>query len=385
MLVEVSLLLCKFPLLVLAALAVQAQTRPTAKIPPDVAAFMEGVSLNEDQVGSVEKTLDKSPDDLNAHFKLLGYYSMRKNGEDDEKSDFAKNLLWTVDHNPESMVFEIGIIGLNWEPSSALWNEYTRHWEQAAATHPKDAAVLTHAAQELAISDPLLALGYARKSVDADHSCTHCRNVLGSIIGGIILRRLQTPGGLKKGWMEGCLPNSPDVEQTVSNLRQEIETSSDPEILVDTGLTLRSFDGSKCGVTREDSTQLGNKLLRKAVSLDPSLIDRRDLRNDLYAKELSNQPKAGQDVQPAKIVHYVRPDYPDSWKREGLQGTVHVRITIAKDGSVRDVNVVDGDSRLAKSALKAVKQWRYSPALKNGEPVELQSTAAVTFALKAVQ
>jgi TonB family protein len=98
-----------------------------------------------------------------------------------------------------------------------------------------------------------------------------------------------------------------------------------------------------------------------------------------------NQPKAAQDVQPPKMVHWVRPDYPDSWKREGLQGTVHVRFTIAKDGSVRDVNVVDGDSRLAKSALKAVKQWRYSPALKNGEPVELQSTAAVVFALKAAQ
>ena len=97
------------------------------------------------------------------------------------------------------------------------------------------------------------------------------------------------------------------------------------------------------------------------------------------------QTKAGKDVQPAKIVHHVRPDYPDSWKREGLQGTVHVRFTIAKDGSVRDVNVVDGDSRLAKSALKAVKQWRYSPALKNGEPVELQSTVAIVFALKAAQ
>ena len=98
-----------------------------------------------------------------------------------------------------------------------------------------------------------------------------------------------------------------------------------------------------------------------------------------------DQPKAGQDVQPATLVHRVSPDYPNSWKREGLQGTVHLRITIAKDGSVRDVKVVDGDSRLAKSAEKAVKQWRYKPALRNGEPVELQATVAVAFALKPVQ
>jgi TonB family protein len=98
-----------------------------------------------------------------------------------------------------------------------------------------------------------------------------------------------------------------------------------------------------------------------------------------------DQSKAGQDVQPATLVHRVNPDYPDSWKKQGLQGTVHLHITIAKDGNVRDVKVVDGDSRLAKSAEKAVKQWRYKPALRNGEPVEVEATVAVAFALKAVQ
>jgi periplasmic protein TonB len=98
-----------------------------------------------------------------------------------------------------------------------------------------------------------------------------------------------------------------------------------------------------------------------------------------------DQPKAEHDVQPATLVHRVSPDYPTSRKKEGLQGIVHLRITIAKDGSVREVNIVDGDSRLAKSAEKAVKQWRYKPALKDGEPVEVQATVAVAFALKPAQ
>ena len=98
-----------------------------------------------------------------------------------------------------------------------------------------------------------------------------------------------------------------------------------------------------------------------------------------------DKPTAGQDIQPATLIHRVNPDYPDSWKREGLQGTVHLHITIAKDGSVRDVKVVDGDALLAKSAEKAVKQWRYKPALKNGEPVEVQATVAVAFALKPIR
>ena len=104
-------------LLLLAAFTAQAQTRPAPKIPPDMATFMEGLGLNDDQVAANKKTLDTSPDDLNAHLKLLAYYSLRKNGEGDEHSEFAKYLLWMIDHRPESFIFELGIIQLNWEPS----------------------------------------------------------------------------------------------------------------------------------------------------------------------------------------------------------------------------------------------------------------------------
>jgi periplasmic protein TonB len=96
-------------------------------------------------------------------------------------------------------------------------------------------------------------------------------------------------------------------------------------------------------------------------------------------------PKAAQNVQPATLVHHVQPDYPEAWKREGIQGTVHLRAIMAKDGSVQGVTVLDGEPRLAKSAEKAVKKWRYKPKMVNGEPVEVQTTIAVAFALKPVQ
>jgi len=49
---------------------------------------------------------------------------------------------------------------------------------------------------------------------------------------------------------------------------------------------------------------------------------------------------------------------------------------------LQDIKVLDGDSRLAKSAEKAVKNWRYKPKMLNGEPVDVQTTIAVVFALK---
>ena len=98
-----------------------------------------------------------------------------------------------------------------------------------------------------------------------------------------------------------------------------------------------------------------------------------------------DQPKGEQDIQMAILVHRVNPDYPSQWKRDGLQGTVHLHATIAKDGSVKGITVVDGDARLAKSAEKALKQWRYKPAMRDGEPIEVHTTVAIVFALKPVQ
>jgi TonB family protein len=99
--------------------------------------------------------------------------------------------------------------------------------------------------------------------------------------------------------------------------------------------------------------------------------------------EVKRAVTVGKDVQAATLIHQVPPDYPDAWKKDGIQGTVHLRATIAKDGSVQDVTVIDGDARLAKSAQKAVKEWRYKPTMLNGQPVEVHTTIAVVFALNA--
>jgi protein TonB len=94
-----------------------------------------------------------------------------------------------------------------------------------------------------------------------------------------------------------------------------------------------------------------------------------------------DQPKPKQDVHPAVLIHKVSPDYPDSWKREGIQGVVHLRATITKEGTVRDVKVIDGVPPLVNSAETAFKQWRYKPTTVDGVPIDVQTTVAITFAL----
>jgi len=86
-------------------------------------------------------------------------------------------------------------------------------------------------------------------------------------------------------------------------------------------------------------------------------------------------------VQRGRVVHRVKPKYPKEARRAKLEGTVRLRATIAKDGTVRDLSVLSGDPILADAALEAVKQWRYEPFLVNGAAAEVATEITVNFAL----
>ena len=80
-------------------------------------------------------------------------------------------------------------------------------------------------------------------------------------------------------------------------------------------------------------------------------------------------------------IHRVEPEYPVEAQQRHLQGSVVLDVQILKDGTVGNVSTVTGDPILADSAMRAVRQWRYSPNLINGQPVEGQATITVNFKL----
>jgi hypothetical protein len=108
---------------------------------------------------------------------------------------------------------------------------------------------------------------------------------------------------------------------------------------------------------------------------------------------------------PPKLVHQVRPVYPEGAKKEGVQGLYRIAVVIGKDGAIKDARVaasaptaerlkeaelaakkgapaaIEGDPRLAAAALDAVRQWRYEPVLVGGKPVGFEATVTVNFRL----
>ena len=91
--------------------------------------------------------------------------------------------------------------------------------------------------------------------------------------------------------------------------------------------------------------------------------------------------RVGGQVEAAKLIYNPTPEYPPLAKMARIQGTVRLEAIISKDGTIQDLKVLSGHPLLVKSALDAVKQWRYQPTLLNGEPVEVVTEIDVNFTL----
>ncbi len=89
----------------------------------------------------------------------------------------------------------------------------------------------------------------------------------------------------------------------------------------------------------------------------------------------------GGTVRRFMLIYNVQPRYPIDAQMAGIQGTVKLRAIITKEGTVRELKVVSGHPLLVDAAITAVREWRYSPTLLGGEPVEVVTTIDVVFTL----
>jgi TonB family protein len=87
-------------------------------------------------------------------------------------------------------------------------------------------------------------------------------------------------------------------------------------------------------------------------------------------------------LDPAMLVHRVEPVYPTFPRQLGRGGRVELRAIIATDGTIQSLQVVGGDPLFYQSALEAVRQWRYTPTVLNGLPVEIDTYISVIYTMQ---
>ena len=103
------------------------------------------------------------------------------------------------------------------------------------------------------------------------------------------------------------------------------------------------------------------------------------------AKPIAKAPASGRTRDASPIASsQVLPKYPASALRAGETGTVLVMASIDRNGVPIDVTLDDrsGNREFDRSALQAVRQWRFQPALRDGKPVAATVRVPVEFALE---
>lgn len=92
--------------------------------------------------------------------------------------------------------------------------------------------------------------------------------------------------------------------------------------------------------------------------------------------------QASSDVSAPGPIRKIDPKYPPALIKERVEGEVVLYAVIRSDGSVDSIQLVHGiDEQLDANAMAALSQWKFRPATKQGNPVDLEAIVHITFRL----
>jgi TonB family protein len=95
--------------------------------------------------------------------------------------------------------------------------------------------------------------------------------------------------------------------------------------------------------------------------------------------------KPGAGITLPRVLREVKPQYTPDAMRAKVQGSVWLECIVMPDGSVGDVRVtksLDPVFGLDQEAIRAAKQWRFTPGIRQGEPVPVIISIELTFTLR---
>ena len=78
----------------------------------------------------------------------------------------------------------------------------------------------------------------------------------------------------------------------------------------------------------------------------------------------------------------IEPAYSNEARLAGLEGTVQIKVTVAEDGTPRNLEVAQPlGLGLDEKAIQAAQKWRFKPGMKDGQPVKVVAAIQMTFRL----
>jgi periplasmic protein TonB len=77
-------------------------------------------------------------------------------------------------------------------------------------------------------------------------------------------------------------------------------------------------------------------------------------------------------------IEMAQPEYPPTARQLKIAGRVVVEATITEAGTVSEAHAVTGNAVLTRSAVDAIRRWKFKPFLADGQP----ASASVLFSFE---
>ncbi|HVJ26433.1 MAG TPA: M56 family metallopeptidase [Vicinamibacterales bacterium] len=224
------------------------------------------VAMTADEAAALEKTLESSPDNVDAREKLIIFYDQAGKVSWEEKlAGIRRHALWRLQHLPETDLW-IPNISKRYDPegyaeAKRLWVEHTSKPDVTAKTLGRAAAFLS--AYDKADAEELL-LRAQQKDPEGPWTRRLGDLYALAIVGNIDPRY-------------GTTDRSEAQSPFATEARRKLEQASDAKLLAAAGLTMiRSSQGD---------SELGRQCLERAAALDPQNADAQRALADLRNRE----------------------------------------------------------------------------------------------------
>jgi TonB family protein len=171
----------------------------------------------------------------------------------------------------------------------------------------------------------------------------------------------------------------PGVRQFIFWLRQAARNGGDPYERA-LQVTPDEFD-------RAFEQYLRERFARSVGQLQPERFEDRATGFTRLAAQSQNETvyTTGDGVSAPVVVNQVSPHYTPEALDARIEGSVILDVVVRSDGGVGDVTVrasLDSKLGLDEQAVDAMKQWLFTPGLREGKPVAVRIQVQMTFTLK---
>jgi TonB family protein len=165
--------------------------------------------------------------------------------------------------------------------------------------------------------------------------------------------------------------NRPQLQQVSATSEAELAQPAKPAMIVETPAAITPVESSTDQLPAPKA-----EAKRASVAVVAPTPERAIRVHD--AISTSNATRSIQDdgIQATRSpLRVVYPVYPNT----RIRGEVALTARVDSDGIVRNVTVLSGNRALATAAVRAVRQWRYRPYLKDGQPVATETNVVISF------